>query len=439
MKTLALMLCGMVAQASPPAMALMVGDKAAKVLTLEAALETFRAQGFDLLLAQTEAQGALGDARAAGALTNPVVAATVSHAGRPYRAALCPGGGCSTTGYAVTVADEAGITDSAFGKRHLRAQLGALAAESAAYGVLDVRRQLEGALKAQFLAVALDQAEFTFSEATRKTYQKTLALFADRYQSGDISEADVTRVEVEALQAQQREDGAKAALEDDKAALALLLGYRGEVPVFEVEAAWVGAGPDARWVGLSEERLLALAQSHRSDVMMLERDRASAQAAAALAHRLLWPEVTLSFNYQQFGTGQNAIQPRTYTGGMALALPVLYRQQGELMRAEANVRAATLKLERAQAQVIADVHRAHQALTYAHKRYLRSSAQLLARSERALELVRLQFAKGAASLLDLLDAQRTLNQVTLTHLALQGEVWVAVFGLEQALGTEVRP
>jgi cobalt-zinc-cadmium efflux system outer membrane protein len=406
-------------------------------LTLDEVLTIFRSQGFDLLMAEAEVLGSKGDARAAGAWANPLVAASVSHAGRPYRASLCQGGQCSNTGFTFNVTDQAGIVDVLSGKHHLRARAAQLATDAAQHTLSDAQRQLEAAVKMQFLAVALDQAEVDFCAQATRSYQEGLALFADRYQAGDISEADLTRVEVDALAAEQRQDRARASLEDDRAALALLMGYRDEVPTLTVAAPEVSEGPAAQLIALPETRYVAIAESHRPDLLALGRLRDSAQAALRLAERSRLPDATLNFNYQQFGVGQNAIQPRTFTGGLTLALPVLYQQQGEILRAQANARIAALRLDKTRALVRADVHRAYTALRFAYARSERSKNQLMTRAAKALELVRLQYTKGAASLLDLLDAQRTFSQVNLEHLATLGDFWGALIGLEQALAADV--
>lgn len=409
-----------------------------QVMTLDAVLAVFRAQGFDLMMAEGEVLGSRGDARAAGAWANPLVMGSVSHAGRPYRESACPPGQCSATGFTFNVTDQAGIVDVATGKHHLRAKAARLAADAAQYGLSDARRQLEAAVKTQFLAVALDQAEVEFSEVTLRSYDEGLGLFKDRYEAGDISEADLTRVEVEELEAQQRRDAARAALEDDRATLAMLMGYRDDLPRFAVTAPWVNTGPAQEFIQLPEERFISIAQSHRPDLLALGKLKDSAQAALALAARSRLPDATLNFNYQQFGIGQNAIQPRTFTGGLELALPVLYQQQGEVLRAEANARIASIRLDKARALVRVDVRRAQTALKYAFVRSERSRTRLMTRAGRALDLVRLQYTKGAASLLDLLDAQRTFNQVNFEHLATLGDFWGAVIGLEQALAADVR-
>ena len=65
-------------------------------------------------------------------------------------------------------------------------------------------------------------------------------------------------------------------------------------------------------------------------------------------------------------------------------------------------------------------------------------ARLLGRARRARDLIEVQYQKGSASLLDLLDAQRTFLAVNAERLALLASYWTAVSALEAAVSQELR-
>jgi outer membrane protein TolC len=91
-------------------------------------------------------------------------------------------------------------------------------------------------------------------------------------------------------------------------------------------------------------------------------------------------------------------------------------------------------LARARAQAAADVRAAMAALEAARSRAERRVEE---RARRARDLVQLQWEKGAASQLELLDAQRTLLQVSAEHLQDLTSYWMAVAQLELATGKEI--
>jgi cobalt-zinc-cadmium efflux system outer membrane protein len=65
-------------------------------------------------------------------------------------------------------------------------------------------------------------------------------------------------------------------------------------------------------------------------------------------------------------------------------------------------------------------------------------SRLVERAQRARDLVRIQYEKGAASLLELLDAQRTLITTSVERVQNLNDYWTAVFQLEEAVGEELR-
>ena len=63
---------------------------------------------------------------------------------------------------------------------------------------------------------------------------------------------------------------------------------------------------------------------------------------------------------------------------------------------------------------------------------------LLERAERARDLTRIQYEKGATRLLELLDAQRAFAQVRAEYLQDLHDLWISLFKLEAAVGRQLR-
>jgi cobalt-zinc-cadmium efflux system outer membrane protein len=158
----------------------------------------------------------------------------------------------------------------------------------------------------------------------------------------------------------------------------------------------------------------------------------------ALSKRQRFPDVALSLQYTQEGTGQDAVTPPTATLGLSLPLPLYYQQQGEIAKAEADRRSWWLQEARLEAQVSADVWSAHAVFTAAQRMVDRMETRLLGRARLARDLVQIQYRKGAASLLDYLDAERTYIAAQVEYLNDLTAYWTAVFQLEQAVGTSLR-
>ena len=89
------------------------------------------------------------------------------------------------------------------------------------------------------------------------------------------------------------------------------------------------------------------------------------------------------------------------------------------------------------AQVVADVKAALEGYRSARRLVDRMQGRLLDRALRARDLVKLQYEKGAASLLELLDGQRTYILARTEYIQDLSGYWNAVFQLEAAVASEL--
>jgi cobalt-zinc-cadmium efflux system outer membrane protein len=167
-----------------------------------------------------------------------------------------------------------------------------------------------------------------------------------------------------------------------------------------------------------------------------------AGAAVRLAKRLRFPDLSLQigFNMAAVGGGTNSgsTVPPTMDIGVGGTLPIFYQQQGEIQVAEADQRTQELQRTKLEAQVTSDVEAAWTNVQASRQLVERMERRLLDRANRARELVEIQYQKGAASLLELLDAQRQWIATHVEYLQDLAGYWTAVYQLEQAVGRELR-
>ena len=143
-------------------------------------------------------------------------------------------------------------------------------------------------------------------------------------------------------------------------------------------------------------------------------------------------------NALALGAGGGAISPPTLVFGVSAPLPVFYQQQGEIRKAEAAYDTNALSQAKATAQVVSDVSTGYAGYAAARQQVQRmESGGLLQSARTARDITRLQFDKGAASLTDLLDAQRTYIATNVEYIQDVTNYWTAVFQVEQAVGMEL--
>ncbi len=401
-------------------------------LGLDQAVELARSRGLDVLIAETRAHGAEGDVRVAGAVANPLVSVGFGRAFN-YEAQSSDQ---SNNQYSAGLSDQAAAFDSLSGKRSLRLVTARNALAAAKLAREDAVRILEFEVKQQYAEVAQTIELVKFAQEVVETATRSLDLNRRRYPQV-IDDGTLARIETQKLEADQALDQAVEGLRTARVGLGFLLGVRGEVPDFDVDAGTLDFRVPVALGAASERDLLRLAVDHRPDLRQYGYERARASAAVDLAKRQRFPDVTLSAQYTQTGTGQSAIQPPTLSFAVTAPLPLFYQQQGEIQKAEADYDEQSLTQAKVTARVAAEVGTAFAGFTAARRLVERMRGGLLASAKRARDITEVQFKAGAGTLIDFLDAQRTYVATNVEYLQDLTTYWTAVFQLEQAVGMEL--
>jgi cobalt-zinc-cadmium efflux system outer membrane protein len=406
------------------------------VLTLPDALRLFHERSFDLLLAEAQLDMARGDERAARAVANPAASGSVGKS-FGYDASACSG--CSALAFAVGLSDQAALSDAVSGKRGLRVDAARAALQAAKLSRDDAERTLRLALQQAMIDAALQRAQLDLARELLEFARRTEEVNRTRLRAGAISEAELARAQVAALEAEQVVD---LTAQGDRAArgqVAFLLAVPNPLPEFRIDPALLEQVATEPPPAGDAPALLEIAQRERPDFRAALEQQERARAAAALARRHRIPDVTLSAQYAQEGTGSSALTPPTLTFGVSLPIPLFYQQQGEILRADADLRAQIVQRDKLATQLANDVTTAYGAYAANRKLVERMRGGLLERAERARDLVRIQYEKGAARLLELLDAQRAFAQVRAEYLQDLHDLWISLFKLEAAVGRQLRP
>ncbi len=406
-------------------------------LTLGQAVALFRAHGLDLLIAEAAAEGAAGDALVAGAIANPSVT------GGYYHSFFQDDAFESHNGWFAGLGDSNVILDALSGKRGLRRSVADAALAAARLGRADALRTLELQVKQiYYQAVAAGEA-LELAHETADSTAHTFDLNQIRYKSGAISEVDLSRTETAKLEAEQMVDAATLALRTAKVQLAFLLGQRHAFNDFAIDAGQLRSTTPALQ-STSVAALVERAMERRPDLQAQESQRTRAAQSVALARRQRFPDFGLGVQYSEQGSGNAqpmnspaAISPPTLEISLTGTLPLFYQQQGEIKKAEADARTQDAQAAKLRAQVVADVENAYAGYQTAQRQVQRMEGRLLDRAQRARQLVELQYQKGAASLLEYLDAQRTYVAVKGEYIQNLTAYWNAIFQIESATATEV--
>ena len=239
-----------------------------------------------------------------------------------------PCDGCSADSFSVGLSDSAAIEDSLSGKRGLRLKVARSALAAAKMSRNDAQRNLEFQVKSAYVQVVLAVDALDFTREALKTNTVELDLNQRRYDKGAINEGDLARMKMQKLEAEQAVDSAIQTLRQARVSLAFLLGVRGRVPEFDIDREVLKYRIPDTLKTSSPDALLHNAFETRPDLRALGYQRQSAEAQIRLTKRQVFPDITVSANYTQTGTGQSAIQPPTLSFDFERSAPRLLPNAG---------------------------------------------------------------------------------------------------------------
>lgn len=429
-------------------------------LSLDEALHIFRTRGLELLIAEAAVKNAEGAVKIAGAVPNPVVTGSLGYAFtyEPHDPSCqFTGPSPSATNYVqctnqvwnVGISDSAALEDTLSGKRDLRFKVARNALAAAKMGRVDAERTLAFQVESAYLAAAQATLASKFAKDVADSNTTILDKFRVKYATGAINDGDLARMETQKAESDQALDTALQSLRQARVALAFLLGVRGEVPDFEVDTKVLDYRVPEALGSATEVALLRLAFEHRPDLIAAGYNKYSAEAQLELVQRQKFPDITLSLNYAQGGFGgsgtNSALQTPMVTFGVSAPLPVFYQLQGETTQAQAQVDTNSLQQAQTVKQIVSDVDTAYAAFRGTQKLVLRMEhgepdgkvRAILESAKVALDITRLQYEKGAASLSDFLLALQTYIATKVEYFGDLTTYWTAVYQLEEATGAEV--
>jgi len=309
------------------------------------------------------------------------------------------------------------------GKRGRRLDSARAAIRVTAAELEDVQRQVVAQVKKAFTDTLVAEATLVLAGDNLKTLDEVERLQRIRAEKGDISELELTRIQVQRFAFERDAADARQAIAAARVGLRAAVGPQAVAPDFAVSGEL-----GFRDVPLDVAVLRRRALDARPDLKAAEAARARARADRELARANTWWDVTPQASYQRIGPDN------TFGVGISVPLRVFDRNQGEVARTRAEVDRADALREAAAVQVLADVDVALSQVANQRDKVLLLRDTYLPKAQRARDTVEFAYRRGGLSLLDFLDAQRTYRETSLEHLRALGAYWGALYQLEAAVG-----
>ena len=300
-------------------------------------------------------------------------------------------------------------------KRELRMEA-AEGLERAARGdSLDVLRTQLAQLRGTYYDLKQAEEKVAVLGETAQLFERTLAASQARLKAGDLAAADVAKVQVDHERAQNDFRASQADFARARLTLAYMIGEDRGAPDLRAADPWPERErPDPGQV----ERAIEQAAESRPDVAAARARVAAAEKLRDLAKSQQTRDVTIGAQYERF--------PGSVPGesvGFGISVPLFTGNDfsGDIRRAEVDRYAALDALDRVRVVAGNDIRRAASDLTAAADRLERYDSTLLDSAQRSAQAAEFAFQRGATSVLELLDARRTLRAVRLEALGARTE------------------
>jgi len=294
--------------------------------------------------------------------------------------------------------------------------------------VFDNERTLSFAVAQLFINVQLAESTLELAEKDLASFKKTVEISEYEYKIGGMSESDFLKIKIQLLQFQQDLEGAVIARLQALSDLRQQLGYESVPADYDVAGAF-----EYQPLPASLNDLQNRALANRPDLKAATLGVTAAGSQFELAKADGKVDVTGTLNYSHV----NGIS--AFTWNVSVPMAIFNRNQGEIARTHHAITQAEEQQFFARGQVLTDVKDAWEGLESNDRIAKEFQSGYLDVAEKSRDIAEYAYRRGAAALLDFLDAERTYRA---TQLAWRQTVAAYLTSLEQlreAVGSRSLP
>ena len=307
-------------------------------------------------------------------------------------------------------------------KRTARKQAAEAGFAGSTYGLEEMQLNLVSDVKVAFYELLLALRDSDLAKQNVTIVEDVRRIVGVRVRLGEAPQFELVKAEVELLKANQAVTRAENAVRVSRVMLdTLTVGALGEGYRVSGEFALAPASLDL-------PTLIGRAMRQHPTLHRLDKHVEQADRSIEFERQARVPNVMVNGGYFR------EIGREAYVAGLSVPTPLWYQQQGEIAASLGVKRKEEAELIRARNELVRQVNQFYQETQTTAKLIEVLEKGLLKQSEEALRIAKFSFQQGAASLLDVLDAQRVQRQILFDYAQARFELSVALARLERAVG-----
>ncbi|HVB87998.1 MAG TPA: TolC family protein [Candidatus Dormibacteraeota bacterium] len=294
--------------------------------------------------------------------------------------------------------------------------------------VADNERTLTYETAGQFINVELAESTLQLAQQDLASFRNTVDVSQSRYKAGDISEDDYLKIKLQLLQFQTDVSQAQVAKAQGLSDLRQLLGYESVPASYDIVSKF-----NYEPLTMNLDDLEARALKLRPDLRAAQQGVTAANSAYQLQRAEGKRDVTAQINY----THVSAANTASLFG--SVQIPLFDRNQGEIARAHYAITQAQQQEEATENQALTDVRDAYDGLQSDDQILKLFNSGYLHEAKEDRDISEYSYHRGAASLLDFLDAERSYRATELEYRQALASYLLAFEQLQEAVGTRSLP
>ncbi len=317
------------------------------------------------------------------------------------------------------------------GKREKRLSVAKDNTDVSAKTVTDNERQLRFQVVQAFINVLLAKSVLQFAKEDLANFSQEVELNRARLKAGDLAEGDYLKISLQKLQFEQDVSSSELSLVQARATLRQLLGYQSVADDFDVTGTLAHKKQAIQLTDLEKQALDA-----RPDLQAAHSGVKLASDTVSLAFGNRAKDWTWASDYTYQSIGPNGIG-NAIGFSLSFDLPVHDRNQGEIARSQAAVRQAIESESSTEVGVRTDVVNAYYGLQTNDQIVSLYESGYLDQATQSRDITNYAYARGAATVLDVLDAERSYRATQLGYRQAMAAYMTSAEQVNQAVGAQV--
>lgn len=289
-------------------------------------------------------------------------------------------------------------------------------------------------LRQMYASAVVARQRLSLLEKATNSVRRSLEVARIRFEEGDISSLETSRIGVALALYEDALEEAKKIDRDSRIELAYFLAPQSHADHHEEDESLITVADSIVYqpVAVDYDHLVETALAQRGIISSSASAQTASEALLSASRHAKLPDLSITAGYR--GETEGGMSAPGFTIGLNLGLPVFNRGGPQIAAARATLEHANAGIDLARRRVELDVHDAYEQLMSYETRISRISSGILPATDRMLDDAIFVYTEGEIPLVDLLDTIEASLDAGMLRIELYEQHALSRFAMDRALG-----